>query len=290
LSLINTLSHRLSSAERLIAPVAARRDIFIWAATILFVNQLFAVVKEMPSASLEALASNLLAVGIFQYLAWYVVFRLLGSSDRAPVARWRDFLVTAALCVLVFFPTSLMIWVAATGIAIYLWRVGAGDPRLRAAGIVLAALAVQEFWGHIFFDLVAFPLLKAEAAVVGTLLQAVRPGTVWHDNTVMGPSGFGIVIATTCSSFHNLSLAMLCWLTVSRLRRQDWRVRDFVIGGAIGTTMILLNIARLCLMAWNFEFFRYWHDGVGAEIFAIGASLTILLMSLYGSRPTGRSA
>jgi exosortase/archaeosortase family protein len=242
----------------------------------------------MPSASLEALVSNLLAVGIFQYLAWYAVFRLLGSSDRAPVARWRDFLVTAGLCVLVFWPTSVMIWVAATGIAIYLWRVGAGDPRLRAAGIVLAALAVQEFWGHIFFDLVAFPLLKAEAAVVGTLMEAMRPGTVWHDNIVMGPGGFGIVIAISCSSFHNLSLAMLCWLTVSRLRRQDWRVRDVVIGGAIGLTMILLNVARLCVIGWSFELFHYWHDGAGAEIFAIGASLTILLMSLYGARPAGR--
>jgi exosortase/archaeosortase family protein len=288
LSFINTLSHRLSIGERLIGPVSARRDIFIWAAAILFVNQIFGVAKEVPSASLETLVSNLLTVGIFQYLAWFAVFRLLGSSDRAPVVRWRDFLITAALCVLVFLPTSLMIWVAATGIAIYLWRVGAGDPKLRAAGVVLGALAVQEFWGHIFFDLVAFPLLKAEAAVVGTLMEAVRPGTVWHDNTVIGPSGFGVVIATTCSSFHNLSLAMLCWLTVSRLRRQDWRVRDFVIGGAIGLTMILLNIARLCLMAWSLELLHYWHDGTGAEIFAIGASLTILLMSLYGAKTAGR--
>jgi hypothetical protein len=82
---------------------------------------------------------------------------------------------------------------------------------------------------------------------------------------------------------------MLCWLTMSRLRRQDWRVRDFVTGGLIGITMILFNIARLCLMAWDVGLFHYWHDGAGAEIFAVGASLTILLMSLYGSRPAERS-
>jgi exosortase/archaeosortase family protein len=288
LSLINTVTHKITGRERQVGRAVARRDIFIWAAAVLFLNYLFGVVKEIPSTSLEGLVSELGAVGIFQYLAWYAVFRLLGSSGAGSAARPRDLLITAALCLPIFLPTSRMIWVAATGIAIYLWLTSADDPKLRAAGIVLAALAVQELWGHLFFDLVAFSLLRAEAAVVGTLLEAVRPGTMWHDNAIIGPSGFGIVIATTCSSFHNLSLAMLCWLTVSRLRRQDWRAGDFVIGGAIGVTMILFNIARLCLMGWDVRLFHFWHDGAGAEIFVIAASLTILLMSLYGSRPAER--
>jgi hypothetical protein len=52
--------------------------------------------------------------------------------------------------------------------------------------------------------------------------------------------------------------------------------------------MILFNVARIVLMAWNIDLYHYWHDGIGAEIFAIGASLAILLMSLYGARPAGR--
>jgi hypothetical protein len=288
LGLVDTVTDRINGRELQRGRALPRRDVFIWAAVIMFVNQLFGVAKEIPSTSLEGLVANLAAIGIFQYLAWYVVFRLLGSSDPVPAARSRDFLIIAALCLPVFLPTSRMVWVAATGVAIYLWLASAGDPKLRGAGIVLAALAVQELWGHVFFELVAFPLLRAEAAAVGTLLEAVRPGTVWHDNAIIGPSGFGIVIATGCSSFHNLSLAMLCWLSVGRLRHQDWRVGDFAIGGAIGLTMILFNIARLCLMGWSISLFHYWHDGIGAEIFAVGASLTILLMSLYGSRPARR--
>ena len=290
MGVVDIVTDRISERARQPGRALARRGIFIWAAVILFLNYLFGVVKELPTASLETLVSDLAAIGIFQYMAWYAVFRLLGSSGREPTARPRDVLVIAALCLVVFLPTSRMIWVSATGIAIYLWLVSAGDPKRRAAGIVLAALAVQELWGHVFFDLVAFPLLRAEAAIVGTLLEAMRSGTVWHDNAVIGPSGFGIVIATTCSSFHNFSLAMLCWLTVSRLRNQDWRVRDFVIGGVVGATMILFNVARLCLMAWNVDLFHYWHDGPGAEIFAVGASLTILVMSLCGARPAGRPA
>ena len=181
-----------------------------------------------------------------------------------------------------------MIWVAATGIAVYLWLFNAGDRKLRAAGVVLAALSVQELWGHIFFNLVTFRCSAPRPPSSERCWRLVRPGTVWHDNAITGPNGYGIVIINSCSSFHNLSLAMLCWLTVSRLRHQDWRVRDFVIGGAIGVTMILFNVARICLMGWDIDLYHYWHDGIGAEMYAIGASLTILLLSLYGSRPAGR--
>jgi hypothetical protein len=285
LSFIDIVTHKVSRRERQHGRALNRRDIFIWAAVILFSNQLLGVIKEVPTTSLEAFISDLFAIGIFQYLAWYVIFRTLAASDLAAPARLQDFLVTAGLCLIVFLPTTRMIWVAATGIAVYMCLWNGGDPKLRTAGIVLAALSVQELWGHLFFNLVTFPLLRAETSVVGTILEAARPGTVWQDNVITGPNGFGIVIIANCSSFHNLSLAMLCWVTVSRLWREDWRLRDFVIGSAIGITMILFNVARLCLMGWNIDLYHYWHDGIGAEIFAIGASLTILFMSLYGARP-----
>lgn len=287
MSLINSAAQR-TSRERQIGRAASRRDIFIWAAVILFLNYLYGTIKEMPAESLEELLTDLGSIGIFQYLAWYVIFRLLLASDRLPAARPREFLVIALFCLPVFLPTDKVIWVAATGIAIYWWLFSAGDLKLRAAGIVLAALSVQELWGHILFNLITMPLLRAETAVVGTMMDAIRPGTVWHDNAVTGPSGFSIVIINSCSSFHNLSLALLCWVTVSRLYRQNWRRRDFAFGAAIGVTMILFNVVRLCVMSWNDDLYHFWHDGIGAQLFVVGASLTILVLSLYGARPAGR--
>jgi hypothetical protein len=43
--------------------------------------------------------------------------------------------------------------------------------------------SVQELWGHLFFNVLAPYLLRAEAAVVGTMLEAVRSGTIWRDAT-----------------------------------------------------------------------------------------------------------
>ena len=166
---------------------------------------------------------------------------------------------------------------------------GAGDPRLRAAGIVLAALSTQQLWGHVFFNLVAYPLLCIEAtAIVGSILEVVRAGTVWENNVITGPSGYGIVVYDQCSVFHNLSLAMLCWITLSKLRHPGWRIRDFGVGIVIGVTMISWNIVWLCLMAWDIDLYHDWHDGSGAQIFALGASLSIPGISVYGSKPVGR--
>jgi hypothetical protein len=267
-----------------------RRDLFVWVCAIVFLNQLLGVAKEMLSASPEQFSPDPGAVGVFQLMAWYAIFRLLASSDPAPVAQLRDLLISVALCCFVFVPTTRLIWVTALGIAIFGWLVKEGDPKLRAAGIVLAALSVQEFWGRIVFDLFALPLLRAETAVVGTMLQAVRPGTIWQGNVITGPNGHGIVVSGLCSSFHNFSLAALCWVTVRSLRGQRWQLRDFVTGCGVGMTMVLFNMTRLSLMAWDADLYEYWHNGGGVRIFAVGASTAVLLISLYGSRAERRAA
>jgi exosortase/archaeosortase family protein len=266
-----------------------RRDLFLWVCTIIFFNQLLAAVNQLPSAAPGQALSDLAAVSVFQIMAWYAIFRLLGSRDPRPGANMRDILIALALCLPLFLPTTRTIKVLALGAAIFFWIRGRGDPKLRAAGVVLGALTIQEYWGHIIFDLFALPLLRAETAVVGTLVQAARAGTVWQGNVITGPSGFGIIVYSGCSSFHNLSLAMLCWLTVSRLRNQDWRSRDLLVGCVIGATMIACNVMRLCLMAWSADLYEYWHNGLGAQIFAVGASVLVLLLSLYGSRAAMRA-
>lgn len=221
-------------------------------------------------------------------MAWYAIFRLLSLSNPARAARPRDVLTIMGLCLLVFLPTSRMIWVAAGGVAVYLLLCAGRDRSMRAAGTVLAALSVQELWGHVLFDLIAAPLLNAETAVVGTMLQFTHSGTVWHDNVITTPSGHGILLYPYCSSFHNISLALLCWIVVSRLRNVNWRGADIIMGGVVAGAMVVLNTTRLYLMARDTGSYHYWHEGTGADIFTIAASLSVLLLSLYGSRPLAR--
>jgi exosortase/archaeosortase family protein len=266
-----------------------RRDLLLWVCAILFFNQLLATVGQLPSAPAGQLLSELAASSVFQIMAWCAIFRLLASSDPTQPAQTRDILIAVALCLPLFLPTTRTLKIVGLGAALFIWIRGRGEPKQRGAGVVLAALTIQEYWGHIVFDLFALPLLRAETALVGTLVQAARAGTVWRDNVITGPSGFGIIVYSGCSSFHNLSLAMLCWLTVSRLRNQSWRRRDLLTGCVIGAAMIACNVMRLCLMAWSPDLYEYWHDGLGAQIFAVGACAMVLVLSLYGSRAAARA-
>ena len=273
----------VGSADSAISRIA----VFRWAIVILLANQVLAIIKEGGSIATLDPITSLLSVGVFQCMAWYAVFRLLGGGDRTKTASNRDWTTALALCLLVFVPAPQILWVAATAISVYLLLTPADDRKLCSAGIVLLALSVQEFWGHQLFELIASPLLRAETAVVGTMLQMVQTGADWQDNMITAKSGWEIVVYPYCSSFHNVSLALLCWVTISRLASDAWRIRDFRVAGAIAAAMILMNSTRLLLMSFNEELYHYWHDGTGNQIFAIGASLLVLLGSLLAVRQAG---
>ena len=273
----------VTCAEENLEFALRKRTVFLWPAVIIFLNQLYGVIRDVPIDSPEQFLSDLGGVQIFQLLAWIAIFRLLASADPGPVAQLKDFLISVALCCLIFL-SPRMIWVTALGIAIYGWVNDGGDSKLRATATVLAALSVQEFWGKLVFKLFALPLLRAETAVVGTTLHAIRPGMMWKDNVITAPDGHGIVVYDLCSSFHNLSVAALCWVTVRSQQDRKWQARDFVTGGVVCLTMVLFNVMRLCLMAWSADLYQYWHNGFGVQIFTVGASTAILLISLYGSR------
>ena len=260
------------------------RYVVLWGIIIIFANQLIEAVRPITTTPTWSMISDFWSISVFQYMAWYTIFCRLSSSDSVKVANWRHIVPIIAICLLVFLPAKGMIWVAATGIAVFCLISNRSDLRMRAAGVVLAALSVQEFWGHIVFQLISFPLLQAETAVVGTLLQLTWAGTVWHDNVITMPSGHGILLYPYCSSFHNVSLAILCWVTVTNLINLNWRHSNYVTGAIVVVAMIVFNTGRLYLMALGPYSYHYWHEGAGSDIFQIGASLSVLLLTLCGSR------
>jgi uncharacterized protein (DUF486 family) len=259
----------------------SRSAVFRWAVVILLANQLLRIIKESPTTLLDTI-TGLLSVNVFQCMAWYAVFRLLGASERTRIAPNRDWVVGLGSCMMVFIPThGGSVWIAATMIGGYLILTPAGDRKLRSAGIVLLTLSVQGYWGSLLFEVIASPLLRAETAIVGSILQTMQSGTSWQDNIITAKSGWGIAIYPYCSSFHNVSLALLCWMTISRLASDIWRGRDYAVAGLIAVVMISMNMTRLALMSVNENFYYYWHDGTGKSIFAIAASLFVLLVSLF---------
>ena len=272
-----------------------RRELFIWFAAILFATKFFQSLLQVSGLSFrDSLFIQAAGISAFQLLAWFAVFRLLvREPSRAPASR-QDFVVIGllgiiniVLGIIDLMPAQRVIWILATLAAIYIFLTNTKGSYSRAAAIVLMALCVQSLWGPIFFSLFAYDLLRADAAIVGAVLDVTRSGYTWHDN-VIATQGHSIIIWSNCSSFHNVSLAMLCWVTLTKLNRPNWIATDLIFGAAACAVMIAVNVARLYVAALDVGSYEYWHNGNGAHIFRVGVSLIILLISLWGSSISDR--
>lgn len=268
-----------------------RREACLWAAICLLANQ---AVQLIDTGSLQAFAASLAAQNYIYWLACYVVVYRLKVSDKAARASRLDVCLVLAICVLVFFmsflPYRFGTGLLATVTALYFLIAGGGDRNLKAAGGVLLALSTQLVWGPIVFQLFTPELLRADAALVGEVLASLRPDISWHGASFLAPGGHAIVLIGGCSSFNNVSTAVLACVAVAMLIRTEWVRRDFATLAIACTVMILVNTLRLCLLAWSGPSHDYWHDGDGAHMLGIGQTIAVLLIAWWGAVPWRRAA
>ena len=267
-----------------------RREAFLWAAICLLANQ---AVQLVDTGSLLAFAVSLANQNYIYWLACYAVIYRLQGSDPALRTTRIDVWVLSAICVAILF-TSFLPYRFATGLlatltAAYFVMADGGDRNLRAAGIVLLALSTQLVWGPILFQFFTPELLRADAALVGEILAPLRPDIVWNDTSFAASDGHRIALIGACSSFNNISTAVLACVAVTMLTRTEWVRRDLATVAIACAVMILVNTLRLCLLAWSVEFYAFWHDGSGVQILASAQTLAVLLIAWRGAAPRRRS-
>ncbi len=237
---------------------------------------------------MQAFAASLAAQNYIYWLACYVVIHRLHRSDRARRATRIDVWLVSAICVLILF-TSFLPYRFATGLLATItagYFLTTGDDRnVRAAGGVLLALSTQLVWGPIVFQLFTPELLRADAALVGGILAELRPDIVWRGTTFFAPDGHAVALIGACSSFNNVSTAVLACVAITMLARTEWVRRDLATVLVASAAMILVNAARLCLLAWSGAFQAFWHDGAGAQILGLSQTFAVLLIAWWGIAP-----
>jgi exosortase/archaeosortase family protein len=271
------------------AGVAAvsRRELLLWIVVCLFANQALLL---LDVDSFNAFATSLLTQNDIYWLACAVTVYRLWLSDPGVRADRLDCALAAALgvCILLssLLPYRFGIGLLATLVAVYLLRFDRGDRNLKAAGSVLLAVSMQLVWGPIVFQLFTPELLKADAALVGTMLREFRPDIVWSGTNFFAPDGHAVSLIAACSSFNNVSSAVLACVAVAMLRRNEWVRRDIATVIIASAAMILINVVRICLFAWSEDYRLFWHDGAGAQILAIAQTLLVLAIAWQGAAPT----
>ena len=199
----------------------SRRELFIWLASILCAS---AFAQSMTHGGTTAL--SLESIGAFQILGWFAVLRLLYLQTSSAPASSRDFWVAGVVVAIDLLPSGKATWIAATLAALYIYAGNEKGSNGRAGAAVLGALSVQSLWGPTLFSLFTVYILRADAALVGVALKLTRGGFDWHEN-VISTQGFTVGIYNDCSSFHNISLAALCWISLTKLHRPTFIKSDF---------------------------------------------------------------
>jgi hypothetical protein len=261
----------------------------LWLAAALLCQQLLIVPASSFATYVEGLQGHLAEKNVFTYVAWFAVLSLIADSTRQAQARTSDVIVLLAVVAAGILTARSAHWLALTASATYFMVRDRSDIKLSAAGAVMLALAFNGFWGPRFFELFAYYLLKADAALVGAALEATRTGVQWSETVVGASSAHSIIVYGPCSSFHNISLGLLCWVALTKLARPRWLTSDIWVGLAVVLTVIALNVSRLYLMALDAESYTYWHTGAGQLIFAWATTLSVLAISLYGALCLGRT-
>jgi hypothetical protein len=266
-----------------------RRELFLWVALVLFANRFLRFETQTAASLSDALAALLTQNSVFHYIGWYAVFSLLRDAPLRERSRWWEVALALGLCVVNLSSAEAVVWISATAVSLYLWVTCASDVRIKAAAAVLFALSLNGLWGPLFFRIFSFPLLVADAALVGGTLSLFQDGAGWQGTIVAVNGGHRILLYGPCSSFHNISLGLLCWVSLTMLARPDWVRGDLTVASIMVGVVVLLNTARLYLMALSIENYNYWHEGAGVEVYAWATTFCVLAIGLWGSLGGGKT-
>jgi hypothetical protein len=182
-------------------------------------------------------------------------------SDRACRIRYPDFVMGAAFLILVILPIGPLSWFAITALCFYV-LISSADPLLKRGATVLFATTVPMLWSRMLFRFFANAILQIDASLVGWLLGAHRVG-----NLVDFKDGSGsLVILPSCSSLANVSLALLCWVTLSQCVDHKRSASDIFWCLTACASVVTVNVIRISLMGLNFAHYDGIHNQWGDAI------------------------
>jgi exosortase/archaeosortase family protein len=215
-----------------------------------------------------------------ELLAFFAVFTIVQPRPARIKLSDCDLAVLAG-CSLLFvppYPQNLpFLGASLAGIYIY-WR--GGDARLKSVGQIWLALSMCEVWGRVVFRIVAVPTLRAESILVAKAGNLLGLGLSIDGVLIRTPGGWSMYLLDACSSFHNLSLAFLVWLSLLKLSEAQANLSK-VVALVIGMVAVVgLNTVRLLLMTRSEASYQYWHQGDGQVVYSIVALLAIALPTL----------
>jgi exosortase/archaeosortase family protein len=215
-------------------------------------------------------------------IALFACFAGISAALTADVDELRpmDLAVGVVILLLVSLPIYSMSWVAMTGLCLYVIAFANGNAERRRGAIILLALTVPMLWSRLLFQFFANFILDVDAALVATLL-----GTDQTGNMVGFADGSGyMIVLQACSSLANMSLAFLCWVSVTQWAKHPWSPMDLLWSGLTCASVIAVNVTRISLMGLSHDYYNAIHSDWG-DLVTNSVMLTLMIgLSVVGVR------
>ena len=203
----------------------------------------------------------------------------LVHRDRTIGVRSPELAIGLGFVFLVVLPIGPLSWVAVTALSFYL-IFSANPASSRRGAIVLLATTVPMLWSRLLFQFFANMILQIDASLVGWILGTHRTG-----NIVGFADGSGVlVILPRCSSLANMSLAFLCWVTVSQLVYHKKSAYDLLWCLMACVSVIAVNVARMGVEGLSQWHYMTFHSNWGDAVCNIAILVLIVGFSVLGVR------
>jgi hypothetical protein len=187
---------------------------------------------------------------------WLMVSRR--ERSVAPI----DLAIGVVALALIALPIGGLSWIAVSGLALYVvLSTDAGLP-LRRGALILLATTVPMFWSGLLFQFFTNFILEIDASLVGLLLDTERTGNMVR---FADDSGY-LVIFPACSSLANMSLAFLCWVTVSEFSGHRRTLSDLLWCLLVCGSVLAINVGRLSLMGTTLRHYDAIHSQIGDAV------------------------
>lgn len=218
-------------------------------------------------------------VSVIVVLACFTGLSLI-LADKTGGIQLADLAVATVLLLLIALPIGAMSWLAVTMLSLYvLFFTQVTESQHRGAVILLAA-TVPTLWSRLIFDLFANFILGVDASLVGWMLGTHRSGNMVEFSDHSGT----LAIFPSCSSLANVSLALLCWVTISVSVRHEWRVQDIFWCLLACSSVVAVNVIRMSFMGLSSAHYQMLHAPLADIVSNIIIFVLIVAISVLGVR------
>ena len=237
--------------------------------------------RSIYSLSLQGLPGFVtgLEMNLIVLFACFVGISLVLSEQKQKL-QLGDILVGFLFLILVSLPIFPVSWVAITGLSLYILLFTNAAPDRKRGALVLLTLTMPMLWSRLVFQYFANFLLDLDARFVSSLMGTNRFG-----NTVGFADGSGMMIITpACNSFSNISMALLCWVTITQWVKHRWSPTDLVWCFMACVSVVAINVVRIAITGQSRANYELIHNEWGEMVLGTIMTIFIIGFSVLGAR------